>query len=458
MDTQSVLVGATLAASLIVAIATVRNGTPSAAALVVLPFAALWAFSRPGLGLCFAIGAILALPQTIPHIWLLPPIAAFGGLIAGATKPRWRGLDLAMGALAVWVALSWLLHRQFNIPSTTLLQTVLPLCVYFAIRLTVSRSLLRMTLWGLLLAGSAGALSVLYDWATSRVHFVDPTAYQWVSTPYALFRAGGVFGGSPAAAVCLAIVSVAVIPLFRDRRRLVVAAGIGLMLWATIVPFGRAGLIGLGVGLLVTVILLPVRIPRLGAVLGVVTAAVLIVVLYASLNDTSPTQGISKSTLYQQGVVRPGSAAGRTHFLSLALPLIGDSASHLVFGRGFDAFNSTNGTYDANMAERPELIFRRGGPHDEYIRAWLEQGAIGFALVICWIGGGLLVGARAARRLPKRSEPRLAVASLTGALAVFAAACFFHDWMHNPVTLSVAVVITGILVSAADHLTRDAPA
>ena len=196
----------------------------------------------------------------------------------------------------------------------------------------------------------------------------------------------------------------------------------------------------------------------LGAVLGVVTAAVLIVVLYASLNDTSPTQGISKSTLYQQGVVRPGSAAGRTHFLSLALPLIGDSASHLVFGRGFDAFNSTNGTYDANMAERPELIFRRGGPHDEYIRAWLEQGAIGFALVICWIGGGLLVGARAARRLPKRSEPRLAVASLTGALAVFAAACFFHDWMHNPVTLSVAVVITGILVSAADHLTRDAPA
>jgi hypothetical protein len=177
----------------------------------------------------------------------------------------------------------------------------------------------------------------------------------------------------------------------------------------------------------------------------------MVVAFFLSLSGASLTAELQNNKTYQQGVVRPGSAQGRQEFVSLALPLATDNRAHFIFGRGYDAFQGHY--FDAHAAEASVLV-QRGGPHNEYLRAWLEQGIVGFALVIAWMVGAIGLGVRTAMRLPRRSDQRLLVATLTGALVVYAVASFFHDWMHSPVTIGIAALVSGLIASAADHSTE----
>jgi O-antigen ligase len=427
----------------------VKYGPAYAAALLVLPLGAWYLVGRPGLGLFAAIAITLVIPHNVSHVWLLPVFAITGGLLAGAVRPRFRALDVVVGALVLWLTFSWIMHPENGITSKTFLQGVLPFALYFGVRFTVDRKLMRSALWVVLLGGALAALSVLYDWTTGTVHFSDPAFYQWADKKE-IFRAGGIFGGSPAAGVGLAIVLLASASLAGGGRKVrwFVWGCFALMTWALIIVYARAAWVGGLAGLIAVVLLLPVRGRRARASVAVLLAGVALLSLYFSFSGTSLSNRLASNQIYQQGVVRPGSAQGREQFLSLALPLVTDSREHFLFGRGFNAFQGRY--HDAHSAEAFTLI-ERGGPHDEYLRAFIEQGIVGFILVVCWIGGTIALGVRTARRLPKRSEPRALVATLTGSVVVFAGASFFHDWLHSPVTVAVAALATGLLVTAADQ-------
>jgi O-antigen ligase len=427
----------------------VKYGLTLALAPLLLPLGAWVLVERRGIGLFIAIAAVLVVPQTTSHAWLIPPTVIVAGLLAGAARPRLRVLDVVVGALVLWLWFTWTTHPENGVITKVFLQGVLPFALYFGVRFTVSRGLMRQTLQVVLITGTAGAISVLWDWVTGTVHFADPQFYQWADKNE-IFRAGGIFGGSPAAGVCLAIVLVAVGSLLRGQRRWLVLGCMSLFVLAVVIVYARAAWAGLAVGAIAVVLLLPVRERRARIAFVCALSVVMGLAFYLSLSGSSLTAELQSSQTYQQGVVRPGSVEGRQQFLSLALPLVTDNTAHFVFGRGFDAFQGHY--FDAHAAEA-SLLVERGGPHNEYIRAWLEQGIIGFGLVIAWIYGSIALGIQAALRLPRRSDARLLITTLTGSMVVFAGACFFHDWMHSPVTIGVAALVSGLLASAAD-LTR----
>jgi O-antigen ligase len=449
---QSPLFTAALAVfgPLFLAAVLVKYGPMYAAALLVLPAAAWLLLDRRGLGLFAAVAVTLVVPHAVSHAWLIPPLAIAAGLLAGAVVPRFHLLDVVVGALALWLTFSWITHPEDGITTKTFLQGILPFALYYGVRFTVDRKLLRPALWVVAVGGLIAGLSVLYDWATGSVHFADPAFYQWADKKE-IFRAGGIFGGSPAAGVGLAIVLIACASLWRSSRggRWLLAFTVAVMGWGIVIVYARAAWVGVLLGVIAVILLLPIRGRRVRTSLAVGLGLVALLALYFSFSGTSLENRLATNQVYQQGIIRPGSAQGREEFLSLALPLLSDTREHFLFGRGFNAFQGSY--HDANSATRFVLI-ERGGPHDEYLRAFLEQGVVGFLLVVGWIGGAIALGVRTALRLPKRSEARLTVATLTGSMVVFAGASFFHDWMHSPVTIALAALVSGLLVTATDHV------
>jgi O-antigen ligase len=128
---------------------------------------------------------------------------------------------------------------------------------------------------------------------------------------------------------------------------------------------------------------------------------------------------------------------------------MGDSRSHLLFGRGFDALEASAGEHDVSMAIHPGLWAIQHGPNDDYLRAILEQGILGLALTVLWLGGSVLVGVSTCLRLPRGSHARVVLAGLTSATAAYIVAATGHDFAHNTADLSIAALMTGILVSAS---------
>jgi O-antigen ligase len=144
--------------------------------------------------------------------------------------------------------------------------------------------------------------------------------------------------------------------------------------------------------------------------------------------------------------------------LGEALPLIADTPSHLLFGRGFDAFQATAGVHDSEMAATPTIWTVNGGPNDDYMRAVLEQGLLGLVALVAWVGGAILLGVRTSLRLPKRSDRRLIVAGLTAGTLCYAVALAGHDLTHNRLDLSFIALFAGILVSVCtnyQHISAD---
>src|SRR6266480_3062505 len=81
-EDRTILIGVA-AASLVAAAILARNGAPTAVMLAVAVGVVVVAASRRAWGLCLAVAVVLAVPQTVPHIWLVPAIASAVGLLAG---------------------------------------------------------------------------------------------------------------------------------------------------------------------------------------------------------------------------------------------------------------------------------------------------------------------------------------------------------------------------------------
>jgi O-antigen ligase len=408
-------------------------GATRALTFVLLP-AVCVLLSRPDFALLAATALAVVAPRSVAHVWFVPSFLAVVAIIV-RTKPfrRLRKLDVAFVAWLIWLLISWRLHPELGITSKSLIQAVLPVLFYAWIRLSLHYGVVPRLLWTLLVAGAVGAGTIWLEWIHGRVLFSDPSHYQWSGGGGEIYRPGGVFGGAPAAAIGLAMISLATLALVRTGRWAVVCQG---LIWsAIVVTYSRAGWIGLAAGLVTYALLSPyrhwLRAAYLLAIFTVAAAAARGVVV--------------QSQVYQSGVVRPSSTSGRLEFLHLTLPLTTDSRSHFLFGRGFDAFETTQGL-DSHVMDSPVLV-ERGGPHNEYLRAVLEQGAVGLTLLLAWLGGSIAAGIGLARSLPRASDERLVISGLTAAAVAFACAGLFHDLSHNVPDLTIAAVVLGALAS-----------
>ena len=200
------------------------------------------------------------------------------------------GRDLAF-LVAADLALSWSLHPELLVPGKVLLQGVLPFGFYLWSRLSVDDGLIDRLRWLVLALGTLGALSVLYEALRGVAVFVDPQIYQWSGTSTTVFRAGGVFGGSPTAATFLACVILFSASLYRERPRLVLPA-IVIMVAAICATLDRAGIVALACGVVTLAILLPYR--RWGRVL--VVALALTIPVYAVATSPGCSTGCPRAS------------------------------------------------------------------------------------------------------------------------------------------------------------------
>lgn len=212
-----------------------------------------------------------------------------------------------------------------------------------------------------------------------------------------------------------------------------------LIVFAISITLSRSGWTGLAAGLLAFLMLAPWRL-RWWVEL-VAAAAILATIVFLAVPAAT-----TQSQVFQEAFVRSANTTGRESLWSLTPPLISDSLSHLIAGRGLDVFFGT-GRFDDHLAVSP--ILPQGGPHNEFLRALIEQGAIGLVLLVGWTLGSALVGYRRLRELPPRAPERIVLAAFTSAVICIVVASLTHDTSHSVPVVVVTALVTGVLVTLA---------
>ena len=331
-----------------------HQGALVAVTLLAGPAVFVWITRRAGNGFLLAVAVILLVPHWYAHVWFIAPSVAALGLVAGVARTRLGVVDFFFFLLVVTFALSWVLHPELRIATKSFIQGMLPLSIYPFARLTITETLLPRLQWLMCIVGGLAACTVLYEAVRGTALFVDPQVYQWTGTASAIFRAGGIFGGSPSAATILAIVCLSSVGTYRAHRSATICAMM-LMVGAIVVTFDRAGVLALVVGTVAFAVLRPythwVR-------LAMVALAVSIPVV-AIASSSSTVASLTTSRLVSEGVLRPTTISGRVGLASAAFQAMADSRSHLLFGRGFDALEASAGEHDVKFVTQG--LFGDGG-------------------------------------------------------------------------------------------------
>ena len=179
-----------------------------------------------------------------------------------------------------------------------------------------------------LLAGTVGALTVVFEFLRGHAVFVDPTAYVWSASDSTIFRPGGVFGSPPGAATVLCVVMLIGLGCLahggRRARPLLICLSICAV--ALVLTFTRGDIVAAGVGMVVFLWLLrsPLLRPlNVAWLLAAVLCTVIVVI--------PQVQG---SQTVQEGILRSGTLADRESYWSAALPVATSSPHNLIFGIG----------------------------------------------------------------------------------------------------------------------------
>lgn len=422
-----------------------------AAALVAIGLA-VFVTSRPINGLIAGVALVLLIPYWYGKGGVTVMQLGVGLAIAGilittvvrGTSVRWTGVDLVVAGMLLAAGLDWWLRDGNLAAARAIANTVLPLVFYFAARLAGGRAA-RALLWTLVIAAALASFSLFYEFARGSAVFVSPSTYNWSGgAGQTIFRPGGVFGSPPAAITVLAMAALVGIALWGEtagRRRTLLCGCLALIVAGGLVTFTRAGWIGFAAGLLSFVVLLRwkagVRLPRVGVAIMAAAGVAILVALPA----------ISQTSVFRLGVTRGGTFAVRESYWSLALPLVGDTPGHLLFGRGLNSMvvgtRPDLGGLDASIADAPDLI--ADGTHNQYIRTLLEQGVVGLGLSILWLGGVLILAVRRMGSLAR--DDRRLVAGLAAATLSFLVVSLADNTFRDPNSLAIIALLTGLLVS-----------
>lgn len=353
-------------------------------------------------------------------------------------RTRTNGLDIAIGAFAVGAFASWLFTGATLGSGKLLAIQALALLLYIAARHVASAKIeaLLLTVFGV---GTLAALTVLAEYLHGALIFQDPTNYIWQATDTDVFRPGGVFGSPPGAATVLAMTGLCGLPLLQGasrRRRMAYAACLAITLIAITITFTRAGIIAVFVGAVVYLWL--AKVPIVTPV-RVVAASILVTLLMLLALPT-----LERTTTFQHGLIRSGTLTARESYWQLALPIITKNPHNFLFGLGL---NSTlvpqqGAPAPASLSASPVLI--ANGTHNQYVLAWLEQGLIGFGLLVGWLVMALRTGLRAARsNLP---HSRFA-SGLTAAVVAFAIILLQDNALLDEPSFYTIALVMGLLGS-----------
>lgn len=439
-------------------------GAKIAVGLMFVPLAAAVLLARPFLLFCVSMVVGIVFPFTenagfAQAGWFR--VAAAGALATIAVvllrtrlRPRPNVVDLAVGGFLALTVGSWLTYHHSGSLADTV-NPILPFAFYFAARL-VRREALWTVLWVIAGAGAIGGLSVLYEFLVTKAPlFIPPNLYLWNASSLTVYRPGGVFESPPAAAAIMSMATLCTIPLierYRGRARLAAVAIAAIGIVSCFVTYTRAGIIGLGLGLVLFGLLGGSRVatPRRTAV-----TALVVVVAGAALF----VPVIKHTRWYTAGIARQGNFSARVSYWTLAKPLITDSPGDFVLGRGPNSLPNgqkvATGRIGLGLAGAPVLT--QIGPHSQYVRILLEQGALGLALIVLWMVGAPLRAIWFMRRAGPTVRP--IIAALVAATASFAIVSAVDDSMRHQPTLTMAALVTGLLVAAVRPREQDeAPA
>jgi O-antigen ligase len=154
---------------------------------------------------------------------------------------------------------------------------------------------------------------------------------------------------------------------------------------------------------------------------------------------------VAGASWYQEGVLRQGTFSERQSYWAESWTLATDSTDHLVLGHGINSLvigqSELPGTPDTDIAGFPELTVH--GPHSQYVRTFVEEGLLGVALLLAWIGGSIVTGVRQAWRA---GQDRSLIAAAAAALISVAIVSFVDDTLRDPPTFVLVALLAGLLV------------
>ena len=418
-------------------------------ALVLAPPLAWTLIRNARIGLYLATLGIL----TVPYWYTLgtQQLAVFRVLsvlsltaLLAAERTRLRLADGLLALLVAGMVLSWLLQDNQPGAGKILLNELLPLLFYVAMRSAGPEhsGLLMRTI---AIGGALGALSVIYEWHVGHLIFQDPTDYSWNASDTTIFRPGGIFGSPPGASTVLAVTALCTLPLLRSSRgwsRWAWTACLSLSTLGVVVTFTRASLIGLAAGTLVYLWLSRSRLLNPVTVLGMCLATAVVAMLVLPR--------LSQSTGFQQSFVRSGNLAARESYWKLALPIVASSPTHLFFGLGAEAAEAArqNGLTPRVLASAPVLV--QHGTHNQYVLTLLEQGLIGLLLLVGWLATVVGSGIRAARRSWSPD-----VSALTGAVVAVGVIMLANNALLHVPSFCVLACAAGLLVTLSSSSSRE---
>jgi O-antigen ligase len=418
--------------------------SPALAFAVVLVPPLLWLLTRRSAGLIVGLGLILVLPywETFgaaqASVLRVASIAAASTLLFERSRPRFSVSDFALIAFVVVVLLGWLLQYDYPHAGRVVSVELTPLGFYLGAR-CVDRNRLSWVTTTMVVAGTAGAVTVLYEYVHGSPVFVDPAVYDWKQSSAFIFRPGGIFGSPPGAATVLTFVILFGFAAVRNARGRHRAALTGCLLVcgvALLTTFTRANMIGLAVGILVFLWLMRsplLRPTRAAWVVGTVGVA-----LFFALPS------IQNSTTFQKGIIRPGTLATRENYWSWALPIATSTPHNFIFGVGTAALEtpqiSSTAPVQGSVARDPQAY--DGSLHSEYVTTLVEQGVIGLLALVFFL---LAVAVAAGRRSRATGEPVYA-AAVASIVAFAIAMTVGTDLLHGP-SFAMLMVAAGLGVT-----------
>lgn len=411
-------VGASAAAVFLAYVLVRRSPALAIGLLLVVPVA--WLLTRSEAGLLTGLALILMLPawQTIgtaqANVLRLASLAAASSILVSRQRTRPCLTDLALILLVVVTVLGWLLQLDQPRGGRVLSIEFTPIGFYVGARALAPAAVPRVFVTTLF-AGTAGAVTVIYEFLVGHTVFLDTATYQWNATASTLFRPGGIFGGPPQASTVLCFVIVfgiaAVDSELRGRWRLLGIGCIGICVVALALTFTRAAFIGLAVALVLYLWMVrsPLLRPTRLAWACVLGCVIVLVALPA----------LDKSHVIQRGVLRSGTLSAREGYWSTAMPIVSTNPRDFIFGIGSAALEtpaiSQRAVIPAPLAVRPQAF--TVSLHSQYVTELVENGAVGLACLAFLLVVPFLRAARAGRR-GDRAHAALAAALVATAIVM----------------------------------------
>lgn len=433
----------------------VAHGTMRiAVALVLLPLVVLM-LPRSENRLLMGIAMIVVLPWWLQlgtsqmKVGIVAPVLAMSARLGVGFTQRRAGqglnfIDLAYCSFVAATVFSFADEGPYTHHAVTgLLLYLLPLGFYVAPRPFGSQAW-RPIFWVLFIAGTVGALSVLYEFFVLHRPLFHVSTYFWDATNLYIFRPGGVFGGPPQAAAALSMTSLCGLALIATSttRRGLLWLCLALSVTGIIVTFTRAGMIGVAVGAVVFVGLWrPAALGRLAFAIATVTLVFVLVVV----------PQVAKSSWYERGVTRHGTLADRENRWRLAWPLITNSTEHLLVGHGVNSLRID--TTQADLASAPILL--QTSPHSQYILTLLQQGFVGLALLLAWLAGAAGKAALAIRKGAHRNDTAF-LAACAAAIVSLMIVGFVDDALSAPSSSGIVALLAGLVAVRCTPVTKSA--